>query len=153
MDTFFGSLVQLRCGEGGTLQTNNTGMCLQCLSHTCPAPAQCMCALPTLTAQVLCCSTGNHLTSVLGCMHLPGLSRSGSGIRVVLSGTGYLVFCPSQVQAAQVMRCLLSTVAMTYHLHPCRSVFWVYNQRTFAGGCPEPQEVLVSKEACLQFRR
>ena len=37
---FLGSLVQLRCGEGGMLQTNNTGVCSQCLSHTGPAPAQ-----------------------------------------------------------------------------------------------------------------
>ena len=36
---FFGSLVQLRCGEGGMLQTNNTGMCSQCLSHAGHAPA------------------------------------------------------------------------------------------------------------------
>ena len=40
MDTFLSSLVQSCCGEGGTLQTNNTGMCSQCLSHTGPAPAQ-----------------------------------------------------------------------------------------------------------------
>ena len=39
MDTFLGSLVQSRCGEGGTLQTNNIGVCSQCLSHTGPAPA------------------------------------------------------------------------------------------------------------------
>ena len=31
------SLVQSRCGEGGMLQTNNSGMCSQCLSHTGPA--------------------------------------------------------------------------------------------------------------------
>ena len=36
---FLGSLVQSRCGEGGMPQTNNTGMCSQCLSHTGPAPA------------------------------------------------------------------------------------------------------------------
>ena len=64
------------------------------------------------------------------------------------------VLCPSQVRAAQVMRCLASMVAVTYHLpSPCHSVFWVYNRRTFAGRCPEPQEVLVSKEACLQVGR
>ena len=43
MDTFFfflGSLVQSRCGEGGMLQTNNTGVCSQCLSHAGPAPAR-----------------------------------------------------------------------------------------------------------------
>ena len=28
---FLGSLFQSRCGEGGTLQTNNTGVCSQCL--------------------------------------------------------------------------------------------------------------------------
>ena len=39
------------------------------------------------------------------------------------------VLCPSQVQAAQVTRCLASTVAATYCLPcPCHSVFWVYNQ-------------------------
>ena len=43
------------------------------------------------------------------------------------------VLCPSQVQAAQVTRCLESAVAATYSLpHPCHSVFWVYNQRTFS---------------------
>ena len=36
---FLGSFVQSCCGEGGTLQTNNTGMCLQCLGHTGFAPA------------------------------------------------------------------------------------------------------------------
>ena len=36
---FFRSLVQSCCEEGGTLQTNNTGMCSQCLSHAGPAPA------------------------------------------------------------------------------------------------------------------
>ena len=35
---FLGSLVQSRCGEGGMLQTNNTGVCLQCLTG--PAPAR-----------------------------------------------------------------------------------------------------------------
>ena len=36
---FLGSLVQSRFGEGGMLQTNNTGVCLQCLSPAGPAPA------------------------------------------------------------------------------------------------------------------
>ena len=37
MVTFLGSLVQSCCGEGGTLQTNITGVCgecSQCLGHT-----------------------------------------------------------------------------------------------------------------------
>ena len=46
---FLGSLVQSRCEEGGTLQTNNTGVCLQCLSHTGPAPPMVLVpSLPTL---------------------------------------------------------------------------------------------------------
>ena len=58
--TLLGSLFQLCCGEGGTLQTNNTGVFLQCLSHTGPAPAHGACALPAHTAQALGCSSGNR---------------------------------------------------------------------------------------------
>ena len=83
-DTFLGSLVQSCCGEGGTLQTNYTGVCSQCLSHTGSATALGACAFPAHTAQALGCSAGNHLRPALGCMHLPGLSCSGSGTRVVL---------------------------------------------------------------------
>ena len=163
MDTFLGSLVQSHCGEGGTLQTNNTGICSQYLSHTGPAAAHGVCTLPAHTAQALGCSARKHPRPALGYMHLPGLSHSGSGTQVVLRGANAIgpVFCalPRSKQLFEVfdvMRCLASTVTVTYCLpHPCRLVFWVYNQRTFSGDidCPEPQEVLVSKEACLQFGR
>ena len=83
---FLGSLVQSRCGEGGMLQTNNTGVCSQCLSHTGSAPAHSVCGLPAHTAQALGCSAGNHPWPALGCLHLPGPSRSGSGTQVVLRG-------------------------------------------------------------------
>ena len=63
------------------LLTNNTGVCSQCLSHTGPHS---VCALPAHTAQALGCSTGNCPSPALGGMHLPGLSRSGSGTQVVL---------------------------------------------------------------------
>ena len=87
VDTFFfGSLVQSRCGEGGMLQTNNTGMCSQCLSHTGSAPAHGACSLPAHTARALGCSAGNNPRPALGSMHLPGPSRSGSGTWVVLRG-------------------------------------------------------------------
>ena len=71
---FLGSLVQSSCGEGGTLQTNNTGVCSQCLSHTGPAPAHGTCTFPAHTAQALGCSTRNRPRPALGCRHLPGLS-------------------------------------------------------------------------------
>ena len=87
LDIFLGSLVQSRCGEGGMLQTNNTGMCSQCLSHTGPVHAHSTCPLPAHKAQALGCSTRNHPRPALGYMHLPGLSHSGSGTQVVLRGT------------------------------------------------------------------
>ena len=68
------------------LQTNNTGMRSQCLSHTGSAPAHGACSLPAHTAQALGCSAGNHPRPALGCMHLLGLSHSGSGTWVVLRG-------------------------------------------------------------------
>ena len=143
VDTFLGSLVQSHCVEGGMLQTNNTGVCSQCLSHTGPVPTHGVCALPAHTAQALGCSTGNHPRPALGCMHLPGLSHSGSGTLAQRSWSpqrrrlGWAcVLCPSQVWAAQETRCLASTVAVTYHLpRPYRSVFWLYNWRAYSGWC------------------
>ena len=93
VETFFFflvSLVQSHCGEGGTRQTNNTGVCSQCLSHTGPAPAHGACALPAHIAQALGSSARNHLRPALGSLHLPGLSHSGSGARVVLRGADFL---------------------------------------------------------------
>ena len=149
-DTFLGSLVQSCCGEGGTLQT--TLACARSDSATL--------GLPPLTVCVLSLSTLLRLNLCWGLseagpgLHAPPRSKplrfrhSGSPQRHRLGWA--CILCPSQVRAAQVMRCLASTVAVTYRLpHPCHSVFWVYNRCTFAGRCPEPQEVLVSKEACL----
>jgi len=86
VDTFLGSLVQSRSGEGRTLQTNNSGVCSQCLSHTGPALAHGACALPAQTAQALGCSARNRPRPALSCMHVPGLSCSGSRSLVVLRG-------------------------------------------------------------------
>ena len=66
------------------------------------------------------------------------------------------VLCPSQVQAAQVARCLASAVAVTYHL-PVPAA-WFSGCTTGASSQAdvdhlESQEVLVSNEACLQFGR
>ena len=77
------------------LQTSNTGVCSQCLSHTGPALTHGTCALPAHTALALGGSTGNRPRLVLGCMHLLGLSHSGSGTLVVLKGDDSVVhaFC------------------------------------------------------------
>ena len=154
---FLGSLVQSRWGEGRTLQSNNTGVCSQCLSHTGSAPAHGSCSLPAHTAQALGCSAGNHPWPALGCLHLPGPSRSGSGTRVVLRGADLgwaCVLCPSQVQAAQVMRCLASAIAATYRLPATRLSGCTTSAPSQADvDRPDPQEVLVSKGACLQFYR
>ena len=77
------------------LQTNNMGLCSQCISNTGPAPSHGVCALTSHTAQALGCSTGNRLRLALGCLHLPGLSCSVSGTRVVLRGADSIgpAFC------------------------------------------------------------
>ena len=58
-------------------------------------PVHSTCSLPAHTAQALGCSAGNHQWPALGCLHLPGPSRSGSGTRVVLRGAGSVgpAFC------------------------------------------------------------
>ena len=77
MDTFLGSLVQSCCGEGGTLQTNITGVCgecSQCLGHTGFAPIHDVCAFPVYTAQALGCSGDLSLGPPL-----PTCTHYGSG--------------------------------------------------------------------------
>ena len=141
MDTFLGSLVQLHSGEGGTLQTNNTGVCSQSLSHTRPVASRLSwCVCPPCPH----CSGSRLLRRELSEAGpgLHALSRSKL-LRIRHSGSPYrcrlgwaCVLCPSQVRAAQVMRCLAIWVTATYHLpHPCCWVFWVYNQHTFSGRC------------------
>ena len=70
MVIYLGSLVQLCCGEGGTLQTNITGVCgecSQCLGHIGFAPTHRVCAFPVYTAQAPGCSAGE-------------LSKAGPGL-------------------------------------------------------------------------
>ena len=70
------------------LQTNNTGVRLQCLSHTGSAPAHGACSLPAHTARALGCSAWNN------------------------RGRPW-VACTSQVQAAQVQTLEWSSEAQT----------------------------------------
>ena len=60
MPTYLGSLVQLGCREGGTLQTSTTGMCgvrLQCMDHTGLLQLKVACASWVYTAQAPGCSS------------------------------------------------------------------------------------------------
>ena len=136
---FLGSVVQSCCGEGGTLQTNNTGVCLQCLSHTGPASHSLRVCPPCLhwSGSRLLCQEPSEAGPEL---HAPTRSKpfrfrhSGSPQRCRLGWA--CVLCLRQVRVAQVMRCLASTVTVTYHLNcPCFLVFSMYNQRIFSGGC------------------
>ena len=117
MVTYLGSLVQSCCREGGTLQTNITGVCgecSQCLSHTGFAPAHGVCAFPVYTAQAPGCSVGELSKAGPGLHALP---RS-MPLRFRFLGTpqrhrlGWVcVLCTSQVQAAQVTRYLASALS------------------------------------------
>ena len=81
MVTYLGSLVWLCCGEGGTLQTNITGVCgecSQCLGHT--GLAHSVCVFPSILLRLQVALQGNCLKQALGCVYFPGLSRSGSWV-------------------------------------------------------------------------
>ena len=109
--------VLLCCGERGTLQTNITcgcGECLQCLGHTGFAPAHGVCVFPVHTPQAPGCSAGELSKAGPAFYALP---RSEL-LQFRFSGTpqrhrlGWAcILCPSQVQAAQVTRCLVSTLS------------------------------------------
>ena len=90
--TYLGALVQLCCGEGGTLQTNITGMCgecSQCLGHTGFAPTHGICAFPVYTAQAPGCSAAELSKVGPGLRALLHLHRSFSGSRVLHKGTDF----------------------------------------------------------------
>ena len=91
MVTYLGLLVQLCCGEGGTLQTNITGVCGECLQrlgHTGFATIHSACAFLVYTAQAPGCSAGElSKRGALVCVHIPGLTHSVSGSRVLHKGT------------------------------------------------------------------
>ena len=142
--TYLGSLIQLCCGEGGTLQTNITGMCRecsQCMDHTGFASAHrgvCFPGLQHSGSRLLCrvtVQTGPGLCSLPMCKLLrfsfsstPQKHRLGSAC----------LWYPSQVQEAQATRCLVSTLlqvcGVSYHLpSPSLSVSWVHHKSAVSG--------------------
>ena len=116
---FLGSLVQSCYGERRTLQTNISGVCgecSQCFSRTGFAPARCVCfhSLHFSGSRLLCwelseAGPGLHAlprSKPLRFRFLGILQRRRLGWACVL--------CPSQVQAAQVTRCLASVVTCSW---------------------------------------
>ena len=129
MDSFLGSPVQSCCGEEGVLQqiTLACAWCAHSVWATLGLPLLMACVLSLcILLRLLVALQGNCLKWALGCVHFPGLSRSGSGSRVLHKGTDSVgpVFCalprseqlrqPSawRAQSPQVGWCVLS---------PCRS--------------------------------
>ena len=112
-----GSLVQSYCGEGGTVPTNFTGICgecSQCLGHTGFAPTHGVCAFPVYTAQAPGCSAGELSEAGPGLCALPRskpLRFKFLGIPQRHRLGWACVLCPSQVRAAQVTRCLVSSLS------------------------------------------
>ena len=118
MATYLGSLVHLCCGEGETLQTNTPGMCGECsqwLDHTGFATAQggmCFLGLHCSGSRVLCKGT------VPSGPYISGTSQVCSGSWVLQKFTyldRHCILCPSQVQVAQVTKCLASALSQVDH--------------------------------------
>ena len=103
-----GSLVQSRCGEGGTQQTNNTSVCSQCPRSRRVCPPCPHCSVSRLLRR--------EPPEARPGLHAPPRSKplrlrhSGSPQRCRLGWA--CVLCPSQVRAARVFgergRCDLS---------------------------------------------
>ena len=122
-DTFFffrlTCSVVLRGGREGCCK-QITLACARSASATLGLPpVHGACSLPTHAAQALGCSAGNHPWPALGCLHFQvqavQVQALGSSSEAQTLGRA-CVLCPSQIPAAQVMRCLARAIAATYRL-------------------------------------
>ena len=89
-------------------------------------------------------------------MHLPGLSHSGSVLRKpsevqIWLGLRFVPFPGPSSSGVWRVRSLRLTASPILATQFSGCTAGVLSQAD--DDCPEPQEVLVSKEACLQFRR
>ena len=140
------------------------GHCKQ-ITLACARSASATLSLPRLTVHVASLPTLLRLQVALpepsvagpGLLAPPGskplrFRQSGSLQRRRLGWA--CVLCPSQARAAQVMRYLASAIAATYRLPAARLSRCTTGAPSQADvDRPDPQEVLVSKKACLQFYR
>ena len=128
------------------LQTNSTVVCTQCLSPAGPVPS-----CGAQTAPALRCSAGNHLRPALGCVHLPGLSRSGSALREPSEAQIWLGLCfvpfpgpsSSGVWRVQLLRLVAFSVSAAQF-----SGWTAGAPREAKCDCPAPPEVLAKEPAC-----
>ena len=134
--------------------------CCKQITLACARSASVTLGLPPLTARVASLPTLLRREPSLAGPGLPAPPRS-KPLRFRHSGSpqrrrlGWAcVLCPSQVRAAQVMRCLARAIAATYRLPAAQLSRCATSAPSQADvDCPDSQEVLVSKEAYLQFYR
>ena len=155
MVTYLGSLVQLCCGEGGTLQTNITGMCgecSQCLGYTGFAPACGVCAFTVYTAQAPGCSAG-ELSKVGPGLHAHPRSKplrfrfSGTPQRPYSGGPVFCTLSSTKQLRHQVLseRTLPRRGGASHHLpRPSCLVSWVCSGSTVSGVLCVSSGVLIS---------
>ena len=181
MVTYLGSLVQLFCWEGGTLQTNITGVSMWGELPVCGpywvCPSSRWHVLPRSTLLRLQVSLQGYCPKwALNFVHFPGLSFSGS--RVLHKGTDLAgsAFCAlprsEQLRRPGTWQAHSPQVGgASYHPPgPSRSVSWVYSGSAFPcvssgeliSGCDPPGGCQLSRipgrlgqelEACSQFGR
>ena len=143
MVIYLGSLVQLCCREGRTLQRNITGVCgefSKCLGHTGFAPAHGVCAFPVYTAQAPGCSAGELSKGGPGLCLFPRSTPLGSGSQVPHKDTDSAgpAFCdlprPSSSGDRVLGECILPRWgSASYHLpHPSRLVSSVRSRSTLS---------------------
>ena len=157
--TYLGSLVQLCCGEGGTLQTNITGMCGECspcLATLDLPQLMVACAFPVYTAQAPGCSAGELSKAGSGFLALPRSKLLRFRFSGILQGhtqsVGH-VFCalPRSEQLRQPgvwqAHCPMSAVCLNHLPSPAARFPWVHREsagvscvssRELISGCSLP---------------
>ena len=140
--------------RGAVVDTFFCGGCCKQITLACACSVSAMLGLPLPTehtVQALCCSARNRLRLALGCMHLPGLSHSGSALREpseaqIRLGLHFVPFpgpSSSGVWRAQSLR-LIAFPVPAAQFSGCTAG----SPSQADDDCPEPQEVLAKKPAC-----
>ena len=146
MVTYLGSVVQLSCGEGGTLQTNNAGVYFgnfpAVYGTHCVFPSSWWCVLSASTLLRFQVAPQRYCPMwALHFLQFPGLSCSGSGFQVHCKVTDsdacvFSALARSQqfwLPGAWPAHCPKWTMHLNYLLGPGRSVSWVHHENSISG--------------------